>query len=108
MASKKDDSETIHYIITFVVIIVLLGSFATHLFTGNQAIIPLDSFKGSLLLGIVFCIYIGWFAYEDSVKEKINIKQALIANLKTNTTVKFVCIFWIVLIIIPAVCNIFF
>lgn len=107
MASKKD-SETIHYILTFIVVAVLIGSFATHIFTGKPALIPLDSFAGSLLLGIVFLCYVCWFAYEDSINNKISIAQAFKKNMKKNTTLKFIAIYWIVLIIIPAITNLLF
>lgn len=98
--TKKDNADTIHYILTFFLFILLVVSFATHLFTGQPALLKFDSLAGSLMLGNVFLLYAAWFVYEDVVANNIRVPVAIKTNLK-NPTIICIILYWIVLIIIP-------
>jgi len=105
--NNTDNTETVHYIITFFSFILLAGCFATTLFTGKPALIQFDSLAGSFLLGSVFLFYTLWFVYEDATTQQISISQSLLFNIKKNPTLIFICLYWIVLILFPFLCNIF-
>lgn len=104
---QNEQTATVHYILTFICFVVAIGSFASHLFTGRQAVVQFDSLTGSLILGLVFLAYAGWFVYTDHIVENISLSESFKHNLKTNATLIFILLYWIILVIIPFLCNIF-
>ena len=98
--------ETIHYIITFACFAAILICFATPLFTGKPALIQFDSLAGSLLLGVIFLVYSGWFVYSDMVNQNMPVSEALLFNIKKNATFICVALYWLILIIVPFMANI--
>lgn len=104
---KKTNTDTVHYILTFISIVLLVVSFATHLITGGQALIQFDSLAGSVVLGSIFIIYFAWLVYEDHVTTRTSVKESIRLNIKKNTTFVFILLYWIVMVIIPFLCNLF-
>ncbi len=107
MEKKADHVDTIQYILTFLSIVTLVSCFATHLITGNPALIPMDSLGGSILIGIVFLFYGCWLIYESKVREQLSTKNAIILNLKTNPAIISMYFFWFVFVIIPIIITLF-
>jgi hypothetical protein len=70
------------------------------------ALIQFDSLAGSILLGLIFFLYAGWFVYQDCVEKNLTFSQSIAANIKNTATI-FIVLYWIVLVIIPALFNLF-
>ncbi len=107
MDKNANHVDTIQYVLTFISIVTLVSCFATHLITGNPAIIPMDSLLGSILIGIVFFCYGIWFIYESKIKEQLSTKEAIIFNLKTNPAVISMYFFWFVFVFVPIMITLF-
>ena len=105
MDKKLKKTDIINYVLTFVAVVVLIGSFATQLITGTQPLIPLDSLAGSFLIGIFLVLYLAWFIYDTAVSKQISLKEATRMNLRLNPASWCIYAFWVVFIIIPAVLN---
>ncbi|MFH2060460.1 MAG: hypothetical protein ABIJ59_16375 [Pseudomonadota bacterium] len=104
--TKKNNIDTIHYILTFFSFVLMVASFATHLFTGKPALLRFDSLAGSLLIGIIFLLYAVWFIYEDIVTNATPVSLTIKTNIKKNPTIICIYFYWIILIIIPFLFNI--
>lgn len=105
MDSKMKRTDTFNYILTFIAVVVLVGSFATQLITGTQPLVYLDSLAGSFLIGIFLVLYLTWFIYDTSATTQISFKEAALINLKSNPASWCIYAFWIVFIFIPALLN---
>ncbi|MCD4719369.1 MAG: hypothetical protein K8S13_05860 [Desulfobacula sp.] len=101
MDKKKNNSDTILYILTFLSIVTLVGSFATHLITGKPAFIPMDSLAGSILIGVIFFCYLCWLIYDSKLAKKISLNESINFNMKHNPVVFGMYIYWFVFIVIP-------
>jgi len=97
--------ETTHYILTFVSIVVLVGAFATQIITGTAALVAMDSLAGSVMLGIVFLCYLGWFVLEAADSQGISRNQAAVQILKSSPVAWCIYAFWGVFICIPVVLS---
>ncbi len=100
---NNKNTETVNYILTFVAVLFLIGSFATHLITGTKPLIAMDSLAGSLLLGIVFVLYLIWFIYDTAANHDIGFTASAKINLKSNPAAYCIYAFWFVFIIIPII-----
>ncbi|MCD4678612.1 MAG: hypothetical protein K8S18_21885 [Desulfobacula sp.] len=107
MGAKKNNSDTILYILTFLSIVTLIGSFATHLITGNSAFISMDSLGGSILIGSIFFCYLCWFIYDSKNSKKLLAIEAVNLNMKHNPTVFCMYAYWFVFILVPVISNFF-
>lgn len=105
MKSIKNKTDVINYILTFAAVVVVIGSFATQLITGKSPLIPLDSLAGSLVLGIIFVLYLSWFIFDTAATQMISLSESARMNLTTNPAAYCVYAFWLVFIIIPALLN---
>ncbi|MCF6247426.1 MAG: hypothetical protein L3J69_08705 [Desulfobacula sp.] len=107
MEKRKKNIDSIHYALTFFSIVALIGFFGTHFITGNPALIVMDSLAGSILLGIIFSLYLCWFMYESSLSENLSLPDAVRSTLKSNPVAYCIYAYWIVFIIIPPAINVF-
>ena len=94
-------SQTIHYIFTFIAAVLLIGTFATFIFTGKDALLPLDSWAGSILIGLVFIGYALWLAYDSAVTENKEFMTVLKTQLTSSATMYCIYAFWFVFILVP-------
>ncbi len=104
----KNPTDTIHYILTFFAFILIIVCFLTPLITKKPpALIQFDSLAGSILLGSIFLLYAGWFVYQDCIEKEFTLSQSIAANTKKNTATICILLYWIVLVIIPMLFNLF-
>ena len=105
MKNKKKNTDTYHYILTFASIVLLISCFATHIITGNPALIILDSLSGSILIGSIFLCYLCWMIYDTSIAEQIEFSTTAVKILKSSTVAFCVYAYWIVFVGIPLLIN---
>ncbi|MCP3872992.1 MAG: hypothetical protein GY699_07545 [Desulfobacteraceae bacterium] len=108
MEEKNDNSNTFLYTLTFLSFVILIGCFATHLITGNPALIQMDSLAGSILIGIVLFFYLCWFIYDSKVTHNLTTNESIHMNMKSNPTVISMYFFWFVFILVPIITSLFF
>ncbi len=99
--SKTSYTDTANYILTFVAVVVVIGSFATQLITGTTPLLAMDSLAGSLLLGIIFISYLIWLIFDTASWQNLTVKESAIQTMKSNPTSYCIYAFWLVFIIIP-------
>lgn len=104
--SNSNKIESVHYALTFLSIVLLFGCFATHLFTGNAALLILDSLAGSCLFGLIFTAYLAWLVWDLSGSNKIPVNQAAKITLKSATAIciyAYIAVFIVLPVIIGLV-----
>ena len=101
MGAKKNNSDTILYVLTFFSIVTLVGGFATHMITGKSAFITMDSLAGSTLIGLIFFCYLCWFIYDSKITRNLSLSDSINFNMKHNPTVFGMYCYWFVFILVP-------
>lgn len=107
MDAKKNNSGTLLYVLIFISFITLIGSFATHLITGRQAIISMDSLTGSILIGVIFVCFLCWFIYDSKVCDQISFMESFHLNTRHNPAAFCIYAYWFVFILVPALTILF-
>lgn len=105
MQDKKNTSDTLLYILTFVAAIVLVTCFATHLVIGNTDLIEMDSLAGGTLIGFILFFYFGWFVSDSKISNKLSLMDAVRLNLKHNPAVLAMYFYWLVFVLVPVLCK---